>query len=309
MQATAVEFGALIRGLTFGAILLMWPSHWLQAQTPIDDPAARAMARIQAAVDERAVTAEHALAASRFVNEGVEARKQGKSAEARAALQQAELMITSSPSARQGALTEELLRRIAEEQAALNPTATATPAKQGWPGLKSTGNIPRLVLARYNSHRDTLTRILLDEGLPVEVLSVALIEGGFNPLALSPKGARGIWQLMPDTARRYGLTVAPGNDHRTHPEHATRAAARYLRDLYRMFGDWKLALAAYNAGEGRVQRAIERAGVRDFDELARRRLLPAETRSYVPAVLAAWSQMSLAQTAQTTRLAQKESKK
>jgi membrane-bound lytic murein transglycosylase D len=99
---------------------------------------------------------------------------------------------------------------------------------------------------------------------------------------------------MPATARRYGLTVEAANDHRTDPEHATRAAARYLRDLHKRFGDWKLALAAYNAGEGRVQRAIERAGVRDFDELARRGLLPAETRNYVPAVLAAWAQMSRA---------------
>jgi membrane-bound lytic murein transglycosylase D len=99
---------------------------------------------------------------------------------------------------------------------------------------------------------------------------------------------------MPNTARRYGLTVAPGDDHRTHPEHATRAAARYMRDLYQIFGVWELTLAAYNAGEGRVQRAIERAGAHSFNELARRRLLPLETRNYVPAVLAAWSQMSLA---------------
>lgn len=274
-----------------------------------DDPVKRALERIEAAVNGRAATAERALTASQLVNDGVEARKQGKSEEARAALRQAEVMIAASAPAEQGLLTEELLRRIAEEQATLNPSATRTLAKQGWPGLKSTGNIPRLVLARYNAHRDTLMRILLDEGLPLEVLSVALIESGFNALALSPKGARGIWQLMPDTARRYGLAVSLGNDHRTHPEHATIAAARYLRDLYRMFGDWKLALAAYNAGEGRVQRAIERAGVRDFDELARRRLLPAETRSYVPAVLAAWSQMTLAQAAQATQLAQKESER
>jgi peptidoglycan lytic transglycosylase D len=101
---------------------------------------------------------------------------------------------------------------------------------------------------------------------------------------------------MPDTARRYGLAVEPMNDHRTSPEHSTRAAARYLRDLYRQFGDWKLALAAYNAGEDRVQQIIDTAGIRDFDEMARRRLLPAETRNYVPAVLAAWSQMSRAGT-------------
>lgn len=274
-----------------------------------DDPVKRAHERIAAAVDGRATAADRALAASRLVNKGVEARKQGNGAEAQAALQQAELMIAASAPAERGLLTEELLRRIAEEQAALNPTVPMMTAKRGWPGLMSTRAAPRLALARYNSYRDSLTRILAEERLPIEALSVALVESGFNPQALSPKGARGIWQLMPDTAQRYGLTVAPGDDHRTHPERATRAAARYLQDLYRMFGDWKLALAAYNAGEGRVQRAIDRAGARDFDELSRRKLLPLETRNYVPAVLAAWSQMSLAQAANTMRLTQKESER
>jgi len=184
-----------------------------------------------------------------------------------------------------------------KRQSALNPSSAAPGAKRGWPGLTSTAAAPRQALTRFNSYRDSLARILIEEKLPVEVLSVALVESGFNPLAISPKGARGVWQLMPDTAMRYGLTVAPGNDQRTHLEHATRAAARYLQDLYGLFGDWELALAAYNAGEGRVQRAIELAGARDFNELARRKLLPLETRNYVPAVLAAWSQMSLAQVA------------
>src|SRR6266542_5083692 len=157
-------------------------------------------------------------------------------------------MIIASAPAERGLITEELLRRIAAEQAALNPTAPAPGAKRGWPGLTSTRAAPRIALARYNSYRDILTRILIEEKLPLEVLSVALVESGFNPLALSPKGARGIWQLMPDTARRYGLMVAPGDDHRTHPEHATRAAARYMRDLYQMFGDWELTLAATTQG-------------------------------------------------------------
>jgi soluble lytic murein transglycosylase-like protein len=302
MQTTAVKFVSLVCGLSFAAVLLACPLYSAQAQTQTDDPAARAMARIRATVDERAAAAERTLAASKLVDKGVEARKQGKIVEARATLRQAELIVAASAPSERGLLTEELLRRIAEEWAALNPSPRPE-VKRGWPGLTSTRSAPRIALARYNSYRDILTRILIEEKLPLEVLSVALVESGFNPLALSPKGARGIWQLMPDTARRYGLTVAPGDDQRIHPEHATRAAARYLQDLYRMFGDWELALAAYNAGEGRVQQAIERAGVRDFNELARRKLLPLETRNYVPAVLAAWARMN---SAQTSRVVQKE---
>ena len=294
MRTTLAKFVARVCGLSLSAVLLVCPPNSAQAQTQTDDPAARAMTRIRATADQRVDAAGRALAASGLVDKGVEARKQGKMAEARATLQQAELIIAVSASPGRGLLTEELLRRIAAEQAALNPAPSPPEAKRGWPGLMSTRAAPRIALARYNSYRDILTRILIEEKLPLEVLSVALVESGFNPLARSSKGARGIWQLMPDTARRYGLTVAPGDDPRIHPERATRAAARYLQDLYGMFGDWGLALAAYNAGEGRVERAIERAGARDFNELARRKLLPLETRNYVQAVLAAWSQMSLA---------------
>jgi hypothetical protein len=300
MRLTTITTGASLRGLMLAAVVAagLFTGQPAQAQSPGDDPVVRARQRIEAAVDERAAAAERALAASRLVNEGIEAKKHGKNDEARESLRRAETMIAASAPTERGVLTEELLRRIAEEQAALDPPAPAVTQKQGWSGLRPTGPVPRLVprlvLARYNAHRESLARILVEERLPVETLAVALVESGFNPLALSPKGARGIWQLMPATARRYGLTVEAANDHRTDPEHATRAAARYLRDLYDLFGDWKLALAAYNAGEGRVQRAIERAGARDFDELARRGLLPAETRNYVPAVLAAWAQMSRA---------------
>jgi hypothetical protein len=129
--------------------------------------------------------------------------------------------------------------------------------------------------------------IFVEEGVPLELLAIAEVESRFDPQALSQKGARGLWQLMPETAARFGLRVDAAGDDRVQPERSTRAAARYLRELYDQFGDWSLALAAYNAGEGRVTRAIERAGTQDFSELSRRSLLPAETRNYVPSVLAA----------------------
>lgn len=118
-------------------------------------------------------------------------------------------------------------------------------------------------------------------------MAVAQVESGFNPWAVSPKGAAGLWQFMPETARRYGLEVHPKHDERFLPLKSAQAAARYLRDLQAQFGDWLLALAAYNAGEGRVQSLIDRTGIRDFWTMARRRLLPRETIEYVPKVLQA----------------------
>jgi hypothetical protein len=142
-------------------------------------------------------------------------------------------------------------------------------------------------LRRLVQLRPALSRILESEGIPQEMASVVMVESGGRSTALSPKGALGLWQLMPDTARRYGLVVTPSRDERLDVERSTRAAAHYLRDLYQQFGSWPVALAAYNAGEQRVQRAVERAGTADFIQLSSLRLLPQETRNYVPAVLSA----------------------
>jgi membrane-bound lytic murein transglycosylase MltF len=140
-------------------------------------------------------------------------------------------------------------------------------------------------LKRLYELRPALEPILQSEGIPAEIASVVVVESGGRTNALSPKGALGLWQLMPDTARRYGLEVHRNIDERLDVDKSTRAAARYLRDLYVRFGSWPLALAAYNAGEQAIQWAVERAGTPDFLQLSSLRLLPQETRNYVPAVL------------------------
>ena len=262
-----------------------------QSQSTVeDDPVSRAMKSVEASVNARAAAAEQVITASKLVNESTAARKQGDHARAKEALIEAKKVASDAGEFNRSALIAELARLLAAEQAMLEPKANRN-SNSSTPGVSFTIKLPRSITARLNMYRDNFTQILQQEGLPVGLMGVALVESGFNPLALSPKGARGIWQIMPGTAVRYGLTVAAGNDHRTHPEHSTQAAARYLRDLYNQFGDWKLAIAAYNAGEHRVQRIIDKTGIRNFEEMSRRRLLPAETRNYVPAVLVAWSQI------------------
>lgn len=129
----------------------------------------------------------------------------------------------------------------------------------------------------------TLRRAFAAEGLPPELIWLAEAESTFNPTARSPAGARGLFQFMPTTAKAMGLkTFLP--DERTDPEKSARAAARYLKQLHGRFGSWPLALAAYNAGEGRVGRTLTARNAKDFASIAGQ--LPAETRMYVPKVLA-----------------------
>lgn len=125
------------------------------------------------------------------------------------------------------------------------------------------------------------------EGVPTELVWVAFVESAFQAEARSSKGALGMWQLAADTASRYGLRVDGRTDERRDPLKSASVAARYLRELRVRFGNWLLALAAYNAGEERVEKAIRRGRTRDFWSLSRQKLLPAETRGYVPAVVAA----------------------
>jgi len=160
--------------------------------------------------------------------------------------------------------------------------ASVPPAKSVPPPTAAAGNASNPALARLRQLRPLLEPILQQEGVPADVSAIVMIESGGRPMARSPKGALGLWQLMPETARRYGLTVTSEKDERLDVPKATRAAARYLHDLYGQFGDWELVLAAYNAGEQNIQRAVERAGSKNFAAI--NWLLPAETRNYVPAV-------------------------
>ena len=147
--------------------------------------------------------------------------------------------------------------------------------------------VVELWLNRSGRYLSMIRDVLRNQGLPEDLAFVAMIESGYNPLAVSRAGAKGMWQFMAGTARRYGLRVDQWVDERLDPEKSTTAAAKYLRDLYHQFGSWALAKAAYNAGEVKVIRAIKAANSTDFWALARTRFLRQETREFVPAIHAA----------------------
>ncbi len=167
--------------------------------------------------------------------------------------------------------------------------STGNAQVRAWESYFSGGGGPRLrtSLFRLGPHRGHLEGVLAQNGLPPDLLAIAFVESNFAPNAVSPKGATGLWQFMPATAVRYGLEFKPFQDDRIDLEKSTSAAARYLTDLHAKFGDWLLALAAYNAGEAEVESAIAKGKTRDFWALSRLRLLPNETKEYVPKVLAA----------------------
>jgi membrane-bound lytic murein transglycosylase D len=143
-------------------------------------------------------------------------------------------------------------------------------------------------LRKMGRYRAIIERKLDEQGLPRDLIYLAMIESGFDPGATSLKSAGGVWQFIPGAARAYGLEVSHWVDARRDPERAAEAAARLLKDLYVRFGSWPLAFAAYNAGYGAILRSIARFNTNDFWELARHEAgLPWETSLYVPKILAA----------------------
>jgi membrane-bound lytic murein transglycosylase D len=142
-------------------------------------------------------------------------------------------------------------------------------------------------LLRSGKYKPIIEKIFREESIPLDLMYLAQVESLFKPHAVSKAQAKGIWQFEKDTAIRYGLKVTRDVDERSDPEKSTRAAARYLNDLFAIFKDWNLALAAYNWGEGKVQRLMDSTGLKDFWQLVDlRRRLPEETKNHVPLIQA-----------------------
>jgi membrane-bound lytic murein transglycosylase D len=164
-----------------------------------------------------------------------------------------------------------------------------TDAVLGYIDYFSTDRGKRVLLsgfARAGRYRDMILETFREYGLPEELIFVAQLESHFNPSAVSYASAVGMWQFMSFTGDRYDLRINGTIDERRDPASATRAAAKYLKDLYLRYGDWYLAMAAYNCGEGCVDRSIQRTGYADFWDLRRLQALPLATTNYVPEILA-----------------------
>jgi membrane-bound lytic murein transglycosylase D len=141
-------------------------------------------------------------------------------------------------------------------------------------------------LQRAGKFQPMIERILKEEGVPLDLIYLCQAESAFEPRAVSRAQAKGMWQFISSRGKEYGLRQTWWIDERSDPEKSTRAAARHLKDLHQQFGDWYLAMAAYNSGPVRVQRALERTGADNFWTLADQRALPKETINYVPNILA-----------------------
>ena len=176
-----------------------------------------------------------------------------------------------------------------EEATAYNVPIVLDPAVQGHIRFFNVSIRNRFEqwLIRLSHYRPLVDSIFSEFELPSDLIYLSLVESGFNPHAYSRARAAGPWQFMKGTAKVYGLRVDSYVDERRDPVKSTVAAARYLRDLYDLFGTWPLAMAAYNAGEGKVMRALHTAQAESFSDIAKTRLIRRETKEYVPRFMAA----------------------
>jgi membrane-bound lytic murein transglycosylase D len=142
-------------------------------------------------------------------------------------------------------------------------------------------------LLRFSRYRPMVENIFAEFNLPSDLVNLSLVESGFNPYAYSRAKATGPWQFMKGTGQLYGLRIDQYVDERRDPIKSTVAAARYLRDLYDLFGAWPLAMAAYNAGEGKVLRALQKTQAESSSEISKTKLIRLETKQYVPRIMAA----------------------
>ena len=316
-----LETKGLLLLTVFGSGLLL--ANTVSGQTATDIPRDSAITnapRIEQYLDRLIAITSVAGEAASLVAEAESYRsraaqklKNGQRNEARELYRQAgEVIAAAAPDGdikAQDPLLRQYLSEIKRELVALDTNSLASPSVEGNSQPQVTAFInyfqgrgkSRLAIgrARFASYRTMMTRVFLEEGVPEWLLGVGFVESTYNSTAHSPKEAHGIWQFIPGTGERYGLRRSAWTDERSDPEKSTRAAARYLRDLHALFGDWQLALAAYNWGEGRVARVVRRTGIGDFWTMAERRLMPQETVNYVPAVLAA-SQLLLGNVNSTT---------
>jgi membrane-bound lytic murein transglycosylase D len=202
------------------------------------------------------------------------------------------LLASSSPPS--SSVQEEKIPEIAPEFSAFNSSAynsngTASKAVERNVGLFSTRIRDKfsLWLSRSGQYLDLMKGILRKKEVPEDIVFLSLIESGFNPNAYSIAKAAGPWQFIASTAKRYGLEIDWWKDERRDPVKSTTAAADYLKDLYGMFGSWNFAMAAYNAGEGKILRAIRKSKADDYWDLLDTEHIRTETKEYVPKFIAA----------------------